>query len=103
MTTLGRNPDGTRNPEMEVYLDAVNYIDYLIANYYGGNADWPFKNYYFGRENSPDSEGFKFFVWDAEFSLDLTTNLNLDLFTVPNLSPASHSPERVSLLFPFEL
>lgn len=81
MLLLGRNADGERNPELEVWLDDVNYIDYLIANYYGGNADWPFKNYYFGRENSPDSEGFKFFVWDAEWSLFLRSNVGTGLIT----------------------
>ena len=50
-------------------------IDYLIVNYYGDNRDWPFKNYYVGRENSPDSTGFKFFTWDAEWSLLLRSSV----------------------------
>ncbi len=74
MAVQGLNPDGTDNPDAPRILDPINYSDYLIANYYGGNADWPFKNYYFGRENSPDSDGFKFFVWDAEWSLLLNSN-----------------------------
>ena len=57
MATLGRNPDGSRNNELPVWLDPENYADYLIVNYYGGNADWPHNNYYAGRENSPESEG----------------------------------------------
>ena len=73
MAVLGRNPDGTRNPDLPIWLDEVNYADYLIANYYGGNADWPNKNFYVGRENSPDSEGYKFFSWDAEFTVFLGT------------------------------
>ncbi len=52
MTAQGLNPDGSDNPELEKYLDPVNYADYLIANYYGGNADWPFKNYYFRRKTA---------------------------------------------------
>ena len=83
MQALGRNPDGTRNPELPVLIDAVNYTDYLIANYYGGNADWPRKNYYFGRENSPDSEGFKFFLWDAEWSLFLRSQRGANLINDP--------------------
>ena len=63
---LGNNPDGTRNPQLEPLLDVDNYIDYLIANFYGGNGDWPGRNYYAGREQGPDSTGFKFFSWDAE-------------------------------------
>ncbi len=63
---LGNNPDGTDNPELETYLDVDNYIDYLIVNMYGGNGDWPGRNYIAGRERGPDSTGFKFFSWDAE-------------------------------------
>ena len=76
MKLQGLNPDGTNNPNYEDYLDVENMIDYLIVNYYGGNSDWPFKNYYVGRENGPDSTGFKFFMWDAEWSLDLRSNIN---------------------------
>ncbi len=79
MAILGRRPDGTDDPDLPAYLDAVNYADYLITNYYGGNNDWPFKNYYFGRENSPDSEGFKFFLWDAEWSLLLRSQQGVGL------------------------
>lgn len=79
MAVQGLNPDGTDNPDVARLLDPINYSDYLIANYYGGNADWPFKNYYFGRENSPDSDGFKFFVWDAEWSLLLNSNRTASL------------------------
>ena len=83
MQTIGKNPDGTDNPDFPTLVDAVNYSDYLIANYYGGNADWPRKNYYFGRENTPDSEGFKFFLWDAEWSLFLRSNTGRGLVTDP--------------------
>jgi hypothetical protein len=79
MRAQGLNPDGTDDPELPKYLDPINYADYLIANYYGGNNDWPFKNYYFGRENSPDSDGFKFFMWDAEWSLLLRSNNSISL------------------------
>ncbi|UCG50125.1 MAG: lamin tail domain-containing protein, partial [Phycisphaerales bacterium] len=72
----GKNPDGTDNPQWESYLDADQYIGYLIANYYGGNTDWPHKNFYVGRENRPDSAGFKFFSWDAEWTLNLRCNVN---------------------------
>ncbi|MCH8048056.1 MAG: CotH kinase family protein, partial [Planctomycetes bacterium] len=70
----GNNPDGTPNDELPDYLDVDNMIDYLIVNYYGGNADWPRKNYYVGRDSGPDRTGFKFFMWDAEWSLFLRSN-----------------------------
>ena len=65
-TVLGNHPDGRNNPELETYLDVDNYIDYLIANFYGGNNDWPGRNYIASRERGADSSGFKFFSWDAE-------------------------------------
>ncbi len=75
MELQGLNPDGSENPELEDLLDVENMIDYLIVNYYGDNSDWPHKNYYVGRENSADSTGFKFFMWDAEWSLFLRSNV----------------------------
>ena len=57
---LGNNPDGTRNDSYPIYLDATNYVDYLITNYYGGNNDWPRKNYAMVRDRTEASEGFKF-------------------------------------------
>ena len=77
---LGKNPDGSDNPQFETLLDVGNYIDYLIVNFYGGNVDWPHRNYYTGRLRGPASTGFKFFAWDTEKILDhgegasLTTN-----------------------------
>lgn len=78
MDTQGRNANGTNNPSRECYVDMANYIDYLLVNYYAGNSDWPNKNYYCGRHNHPSSEGFKFFMWDCEWSLLLRSNVNTD-------------------------
>jgi hypothetical protein len=69
----GLNPDGTANPQWESYLDVNNYIDYLITQVYARNVDWPIRNYYMLRRRGPDSTGFQFFVWDAEFVLDQGT------------------------------
>jgi len=62
----GKNPDGTRNPAYPVLMDVTNYIDYLIVNFWGGNWDWPGKNWYAGRDRSAESSGFKFYIWDYE-------------------------------------
>lgn len=62
----GNHPDGTRNPAYPIYFDAANYIDYMIVNMWGGNWDWPFKNYWYGRRRTLDSTGFKFYIWDYE-------------------------------------
>ena len=66
MALQGLNPDGTRNPDLEVYLDADHYVDYMIINLWAGNWDWPNKNFWFGRLNTAESTGFKFYVWDFE-------------------------------------
>jgi len=66
MQLQGKNPDGTRNPAYPVLLDVANYIDYLIVNVWGGNWDWPWKNWYAARDRSADSTGFTFHCWDYE-------------------------------------
>jgi len=66
MQLQGKNPDGTRNPAYPVLLDMANYVDYLILNIWGGNWDWPNKNWYAARDRSADSTGFKFYIWDYE-------------------------------------
>ncbi len=71
---LGRNPDGTVNPDYDCLLDAENYADYMIANLYVGNTDWPSKNWWMGR-NRIDSTGFKFFMWDSEWSMGIQSDL----------------------------
>jgi hypothetical protein len=62
----GRNPDGSPNPEFPHLLDVPNYVDYLIVNLWGGNWDWPWKNWWAGRSRAGDSTGFKFYSWDYE-------------------------------------
>ena len=60
-----------------MYLDVENYIDYLITNVYARNGDWPIRNYYMSRRIGPDSTGFQFYVWDAEFTLDRGTTASI--------------------------
>ena len=62
----GNKPDGSRNPEYPNLIDMENYIDYIIINMWGGNGDWPWRNYWLGRDRTEDSEGFKFYCWDYE-------------------------------------
>jgi hypothetical protein len=71
MKVLGLNPDGTDNTSFETYLDAVNYADYLMVNFYGANVDWPHRNWYTSRLRGPESQGFVFHNWDFETALDL--------------------------------
>lgn len=55
-------------------VDIVNYVDYLLANWYGGNRDWPHNNWMatarartsanFADVNPAGK--FRFHAWDAE-------------------------------------
>ncbi len=62
----GLSVSGAREPAVPVLLDLPNYIDYMLLNIWGGNWDWPNKNFWFGRRRTPDSTGFKFYLWDFE-------------------------------------
>ena len=42
------------------------YVDYLIVNLWGGNWDWPWKNYWAARDRTENSTGYKFYSWDYE-------------------------------------
>ncbi len=68
----GNNPDGTRNPAYEDLLDVEDMIDYMILNVYVGNADWPGRNWWAGRDRN-NGDGFKFYPWDTETALGLTS------------------------------
>ena len=78
----GNNPDGTRNPAYENLLDVDNLIDYMIVNLYGGNMDWPWRNWYAARDRT-GSAGFRFFPWDTEATMDLFgADINVDRTSV---------------------
>lgn len=70
----GRNADGSRDPNKEIYIDEENLITYMMIIFYGGNLDAPISmfggnqtpNNWHGMRRRNGEEGFKFFVWDAE-------------------------------------
>ena len=62
----GLNPDGSRNAAFPEYFDGPNYMDYMLVNIWGGNWDWPNKNFWFGRQRGGLAGGFKFYIWDFE-------------------------------------
>lgn len=57
------------------WFDVEDYADYLLANYYGGNTDWP-QNNWVGTSHSrtgpdwtmtnPDNPGWRWHSWDSE-------------------------------------
>lgn len=74
----GNFADGNDDPQQEDYLDVENYIDYMILNMFGGNDDWPVNNWFTNRLRGSDSEGFRFYAWDSEISLSLSTRTNIN-------------------------
>ncbi|MBN2011896.1 lamin tail domain-containing protein [candidate division KSB1 bacterium] len=82
----GNNPDGTPNPAYEPYMDVVNFIDYMLINYYGGNWDWDGHNWVTIRNRVEPGKGFQFFSWDAEHILEDVNHNNLNLNTSGSLS-----------------
>lgn len=78
LEACGFNPDGSRNPDFPIWCDPTNNADYFLTNWYGSNSDWPQKNYYGGIDTQPTRSGYKYFMWDAEWSLFLRANLNYD-------------------------
>jgi regulation of enolase protein 1 (concanavalin A-like superfamily) len=80
---MGNNPDGTPNPSYPNYLDVDNYIDYLIVNFFVGNADWPHHNWY-AAINRVNPSGWKCFSWDAEWVVGMNSDVNINQTGVNN-------------------
>jgi CotH kinase protein/Chitobiase/beta-hexosaminidase C-terminal domain/Lamin Tail Domain/Fn3 associated len=77
-TMQGLNPDGTRNPDLPVLLDAENLADYMLIIFYTGGYDTGLSrflgdnvaNNWFGIYNRVTADqGFQFFIHDNEHSL----------------------------------
>jgi hypothetical protein len=55
---------------LQELLDVPGLIDFLIANFYGANADWDrASNWYAARRRHPSGQ-YHFFVWDGERTLE---------------------------------
>jgi hypothetical protein len=81
----GKNPDGSPNPNYKAYLDVVNFIDYMLLNFYGNNWDWDHHNGIVVRNRINPGKGFKFISWDAEHILeDVSRNRLQELGENPN-------------------
>lgn len=50
-------------------LDVQNLVDYMLVNFYAGTDDWPHNNWV-AAHNRVAGGGFRFYVWDAEISLN---------------------------------
>lgn len=59
-------------------LNAENFVDYMLLNFYIGNNDWGKNNWYAARNRVNPGKGFQFFSWDAENSLN---DININRIT----------------------
>ncbi|HLP15308.1 MAG TPA: CotH kinase family protein, partial [Bacteroidota bacterium] len=76
----GKNANGTTNASLKNLVDIDNLIDYMLVIFYSGNFDSPTSKY--GSNKQPNnmyciynrvrSDGFKFFIHDAEHTLRTT-------------------------------
>ncbi len=67
--------DSVKHQAIVSQVDQDQFIDYLIANFWGSNTDWPHNNWYVHRNDSTGGP-FLFYIWDPEnylfFSSDRT-------------------------------
>jgi hypothetical protein len=68
----------TQGEEPEVFLCVDNFIDYMLINQYGGNADWDHHNWIAVTNREDPSEGFRFICWDSEQTLHSPSSNVLD-------------------------
>ena len=81
---MGRNPDGSRNPEYPVYLNPTNLMDYMLCAHYVVDYDSPAaaskaNNLYAVRDRDDNddglkSQGFFYLHHDAEHSMGKHAN-----------------------------
>ncbi|NQU21445.1 MAG: lamin tail domain-containing protein, partial [Candidatus Nealsonbacteria bacterium] len=63
---------------LQQYMDVVNYADYMVLQFYGGNDwDWnTYQNWMAARERKPGA-GYKFFAWDSDMIFRRGLNANV--------------------------
>ena len=63
----------------EVFLDVDNFMDYMLINQYGGNADWDHHNWIAVCNREDCTQGFRFICWDSEQTLYSASKSVLDV------------------------
>ena len=63
---------------LQQYMDIVNYVDYMLLNFYAGNDNdwWTYHNWIAARKRQP-GQGFIFFNWDLDTVLRMNPSNNL--------------------------
>lgn len=75
---LGQQPI-TPDTLPEVFLDVDNFMDYMLINQYGGNADWDHHNWIAVCNHKDCTQGFRFICWDSEQTLYSASKNVLDV------------------------
>jgi hypothetical protein len=64
--------------KVQQMLNVDDFIDYMLANFYGANSDWDrSSNWYAARRRNPPGK-FQFFVWDGERTLEGIRDSSID-------------------------
>jgi len=81
---MGCDANGQRINGMPVYVDVDHLINYMLLHYYTGDGDGPLSNFlgmnrannWRGMRNRNGTEGFQYFVHDAEHTLQAGSWVN---------------------------
>ncbi len=96
MKLQGKGLDGRPRSDYPCLLDLANYVDYVIVNMWIGNYDWPWNNYWLGRDRTAASTGFKFYCWDGEYSmLGNRSPVTMDMVTYPDSTEVGQPHSRL--------
>ncbi len=57
--------NATKHNSIISQIDQDQFIDYMFANFWGSNADWPHNNWYVHRNDTTNGP-FLFYIWDPE-------------------------------------
>ena len=90
----------TNYENLKQYMDIVNYVDYMLLNFYAANDwDWvAYQNWMTARKRLP-GEGFQFFCWDSDTALRWHPDVDMTNFGGPgNMWPAVKQHDEVRML-----
>lgn len=84
---LGLDSQGEPGEGLLPLLDAENFCDYMLINFYGGNTDWDHHNWYAIRNRVNPGRGFQFICWDTEL---IFVSVNENVVSKDNQGKPSH-------------
>lgn len=81
-------------------MDMENYQNYLVAELFYANKDWPGRNIKFWRQQNPPGK-WKWIIFDLDFGLGLVANADFDMlnFALEPNGPSYPNPPWSTFLF----